>query len=237
MDVIMKADDDSGDLVGVDRAWPVLFKVMGVLGFVLPKRHPRGHYEPSWVRLVPVVLITCSMCWFLLTYPVKFTEVAYDGTLALLTYIICNGSVIYTFAVGIYKRHELCSLFAGLEGTLKPCRTYVTVISTFLFALYCVAWLFMNYWIVNWETVSLLYCLSMTFNSPLVLALMDLYVFYLIGALCQAYAKATKRVIDQGALSLPNDPLFLPNKSHLETHESLSNLSHLGYFALLQVRY
>lgn len=236
MDVNEMADGGSGELVGVDRAWPVFFKAMGALGFVLPRRHPKGHYETSWLRLVPAVLITSSMCWFLLTYPLEFTEVAYDGTVDLLCYIFCIGLVVYTFAVGIYRRRELCSLFTGLEGTLQPCKTYVTVLSALLFALYCVAWLFMNYLIVDWESVSLLYWLSMTFNSPLVLVLLDLYVIYLIGALCQAHAKVTRSVLGQGALPLPNGMLFLPKKRpYLEEQESLSNLSHLGYFALLQV--
>lgn len=228
MEVYEKAKT-SGDFVGIDGAWPIFFRVMSALGFVLAKRHSWGHYETSWVRLIPIILITASMCWFLFTYPIKFTDVAYDGTVDFLCYLICNGSVVYTFAVGIYRRREICSLFAGLEGALKPCKICMTVISTLLFALYCGVWLYMNYWIIDWEDVSLAYWISMTFNSPLVLALVDLYIYYLIDALCQAYTKATQGVISQGA------QLFQPRRSHSEALKSPSDLSHLGYFALLKV--
>lgn len=190
------------DMVGVERAWPVLFWVAGVLGFVLPKRQPSGHYRTSWVRLFPMVTITPLMCWFIFTYQVLFTNNSYDQVVDLLTYSACASLVAFTFALAIYKRRETCILFEGLSGKLKPAGKWVSLACSLLLLLDVGLFLLNNYSVVDRIiNLPILGWFTMTMIYPVLPLLVDLHVAHSVRALNQVYAGTLSRILPGGSFS------------------------------------
>lgn len=205
--------------VGVEESCPVLLFVTGVLGFVLPRRHPTGRYEISWIRLVPMAAIVSLLCWNIFTYPITFTGIAYDKFVDLFPYSACTVLIVYSFAMAIYKRRRTTSLFKALEGKLKPTKLYLSIISSCVFLLNAALFFTINYLITDWDNVSLVYLLAMTLVHPVLPLLLDLYVAHMIHGLNQVY-KGTAEQCNKGT----------------EEMRSASRESTSRVFAVLQVR-
>lgn len=172
-------------MVGVEESWPLLFKVMGLLGLVLAKRNPSGCYETSWLRLIPMGAIMTSMCWCLFTYPHMFYIQTYDTLLEVVTLSISVILTAYAFVLAIHSRRETCILFAGLKGTQEPTRMRVFVASSLLGLLYTLFYLGTNYFLLEFKSVA--HWIFMTLTLPLMPSLLDLVLVALIDALHKAY--------------------------------------------------
>ncbi|ROT72847.1 hypothetical protein C7M84_008747 [Penaeus vannamei] len=187
-------------LVGVERAWPVLLRLMGVLGFVLPRRRSSGHYEIAYVRLIPMVGITAVIGWHSLTFPKKFTDVAYDVFMDILSYITGFAHVVYAFAVALHRRRETCRFFESLDGTLKPARTWVSCAAFLFFSLFVAFFLGLNYNIADWTNISSLHWICFTLIMSLLPAFLDLYLMILINAVARRY-RGLVRLLPSGRRS------------------------------------
>jgi len=130
------SDRDMSARVGVEGAWPVLLRLMGGLGFVLPRRRSSGHYEIAYVRLIPMVGITAAIGWHFLRFEKKFTNVAYDVFMDIVLYTANVANIFYAFAVALHRRRETCRFFESLDGTLKPARTWVSCAAFLFFSLF-----------------------------------------------------------------------------------------------------
>lgn len=186
------------DMVGVERAWPVLFWVMGVLGFVLPKRRPSGHYGMSWVRLIPMMIITSALSWYVLTNKIQFTNNSYDLFVDLLVYSACYAVIATTFALAILKRRETCLLFEGLDGKLDPSRGWLSLAWTLLFLLDAGLFLIANFNFVNGYKLLPYSWIIMTVLYPILPLLLDFHVAASISALNQVYARMLNQILRQG---------------------------------------
>lgn len=179
-------------LVGVEGAWPVLFRLMGVLGFVLPRRRSSGHYEIAYVRLIPMVGITAAIGWHFLRFEKKFTNVAYDVFMDIVLYTANVANIFYAFAVALYRRQETCRFFGSLDGTLKPARTWVSCAVFLFFSLFVAFFLGLNYIMLDWADVSLFHWICLTLIISSLPSFLDLYLATLISAVVQMY----RRLVD-----------------------------------------
>lgn len=185
-------------LVGVEGAWPVLVRLMGVLGFVLPKRRSAGHYETSYARLIPMVVIAVALFWHLLVFPRNFTNVAYDQLMDSLAYATNFVYIIYAFVAALFRRRETCKLFGSLDGKLKPARTWVSFVVFLFFSLYVAFFLAMDFYIMDWTDVSFLHCICLTMTIPLLPSFLDLYLAVLIHAVAQVHREWAEQVSRSG---------------------------------------
>lgn len=193
-EIMAGGETERKPLVGVEGVWPVLVRLMGVLGFVLPKRHSSGHYEVSYVRLIPMVSITASLCWHLLTFPKKFTSVAYDVVMDILLYTTNAAYIFCAFAVALYRRRETCTFFESLDRILKPVRTWVSFVVFLFLSLYISFFLGLNYIMVNWDNLSLFHWICLSFTISLLPSFLDLYLATLIHAVVRMYRNLAKQV-------------------------------------------
>lgn len=201
---------DTDALVGVEGAWPMLFRLMGVLGFFLAKRSPSGHYKTSWPRLLPMAAITSSLSWFFCTRCGFNGVVDYDSIVGVVLSNINLVLVVYAFAVAVYRRRETCCLFQALDGTLRPPKKWVSVAFALLFLLYTAFSLFSYSFVIDMATRSIGYLVSMTFFVTIIPMLLDLYVMALIDALHKAYKARVERIdktLRQAPQGLPSIPL------------------------------
>lgn len=189
------------DMVGVERAWPVLFWVIGVLGFVLPKRHPSGRYRTSWLGIFPMVTLTPLMCWYVLTYQTQFTDNSYDQLVDLLPYSTCTFLIAFTFALAIHKRRETCILLEGLDGRLKPARAWLSLACSLLLLLDIGLLLLHNYSVVGGVNLPILSWFTMTLIYPVLPVLVDLHIANSIRALNQVYIGTLSRILHGGSSS------------------------------------
>lgn len=183
-----------------------------------------------WLRLIPMAAMTFFVCWYLLTFPIKFTDVAYDTNVDLFSYGTCAMSIVYTFVLAIFKRHETSNLLKGLEGRLKPVKVWESIISNLIFLLYVGSTLFINYTTSNWQSISLVYWISMALINPIIPLVLDLYVIHLISALSQVYAGAVDQVLSRRCSDANSQ--FLP-----DPQESLFSETHSRCCVALQVRH
>ncbi|ROT72853.1 hypothetical protein C7M84_008753 [Penaeus vannamei] len=190
---ISVSDTDMSAKVGVEGAWPVLFRVMGILGFIVAKRRPSGHYETCWPRLIPMVAIMTSVSCYLFIFPHSLNTRNYDSFIHVSVAATSIGLAFNAFAVAVLKRRATCSLFQALDGTQRPPKAWVSILSSVLFAAYVVFCGFKNYLTMHLFTDSIPYLIT-TLPSPIVFSLLD---FYLI-ALIDAIHKAHKGKVEQG---------------------------------------
>lgn len=184
---------------GVEGSFPALLLATGALGFVLPRRRPSGRYEASWLRLVPMAATVALFSWIIITFPIGFTEVAYDKVVDLIPHSTNTVLILYSFAMAIYRRRETANLFKALDGKLKPSNVYFSVLSSFLFLLHGLLFFAINCLMTDWEKKTLIYVVSLTFMHPTLPLLLDLYVAHLIRGLNQVYQGALEGVADGDA--------------------------------------
>lgn len=184
--------------VGVEGAWPVLFRTMGVLGFVLPQRHRSGLYRIAWIRVIPMLIVVAVMLWYLCTYRVTYTNNSYDVYVDLFPAVTCMIVLVCNFALAIRKRRETCGLLKGLDGALKPSPVWMSIAFSALFVMDIAMFNFVNYVFYAGTYSSLVECVISTLIYPAFPLLLDLHVMHLIRALNQVYAATLSRVPDQG---------------------------------------
>lgn len=173
--------------VGVEGAWPVLFRVMGILGFIVAKRRPSGHYETCWPRLIPMVAIMTSVSCYLFAFPHSFNNRNYDSFIRSFLAGVNIGLAFNAFAVAVLKRRATCSLFQALDGTQRPPKAWVSIVSSVLFVAYVAFYGCKNYLILHLYTDSILYLVSFTLLFPTVSSLLDMYLIALIDAVHKAH--------------------------------------------------
>lgn len=201
--------DRKNPMVGVEGAWPVLFKAMGVLGLVLAKRCPFGYYKVCWLRLIPMVAIVASMGWYLYSYPSVLELSKYD---LFLDYLVFSFNVIliaYAFVLALYRRRETCVLLEGLQGTQEPPRAWVSFASCLLAVLYVLFYLGKNYTLLEPDLEAVAHCVMMTFIAPLMPSFLDLCLMAVIDALHKAY----KVKVHQMERNLRRVSLFFHSRS------------------------
>lgn len=189
------------EMVGMQKACPVLFWVMSILGFVLPKRRPSGHYRTSWVRLFPMMTITPLTFWYVFNYQTQFTDNSYDQVADLLAYSTCTFTIAFTFALAIHKRRETCILLEGLDGKLKPPRTWLSLAGVLLFLLDFGLLLLFNYFFVASGNFSILKWFTMTLIYPALPLLVDFYIASSICALNQVYDGIMDKILRRSKFS------------------------------------
>ncbi|ROT72848.1 hypothetical protein C7M84_008748 [Penaeus vannamei] len=182
-------ESEKKPLVGVEGAWPVLLRLMGGLGFVLPRRRSSGHYEIAYVRLIPMVGITAAISWHFLRFEKKFTNVAYDVFMDIVLYTANVANIFYAFAVALYRRQDTCRFFGSLDGTLKPARTWVSCAAFLFFSLFVAFFLGLNYIMLDWADVSLFHWICLTLIISSLPSFLDLYLATLISAVVQMYRR------------------------------------------------
>lgn len=188
------SDAEEPALVGVEGSWPVLFRASGVLGFVLPRRRPSGHYEPFWPRLLPMAAIVSAMGWHLFTFPFSFTDVAYDAFADITSYSLNVVYITHAFGVAVYRRRETRQLLRGLEGTQEPAKAWVSVAGSLVFILHTALYFAINYLIVSWDSLYTFHWVCMTLIFPVLPLLFALYLASLIHALAQVYRRTAKEL-------------------------------------------
>lgn len=188
------SDAEEPALVGVEGSWPVLFRASGVLGFVLPRRRPSGHYEPSWPRLLPMATIVAAMGWYIFTFPYSFTDVAYDAFADVACYSLNAIYIAHAFGVAVYRRRETCQLLQGLEGTQDPAKAWVSVAGTLVVLLHTALYFGINFLIGSWNSDNILHWVCMTLICPVLPSLLVLYLASLIHAITQVYKRTAKEL-------------------------------------------
>lgn len=188
------SDVEEPPLVGIEGSWPVLFRASGVLGFVLPRRRPSGHYEPFWPRLLPMAAIVSAMGWHLFTFPFSFTDVAYDAFADITSYSLNVVYITHAFGVAVYRRRETRQLLRGLEGTQEPAKAWVSVAGSLVFILHTALYFAINYLIVSWDSLYTFHWVCMTLIFPVLPLLFALYLASLIHALAQVYRRTAKEL-------------------------------------------
>lgn len=186
--------DGKSPMVGVEGAWPMLFRATGVLGLVLAKPCSSGHYKTCWPRLIPMVVIVVCMAWYLFSYPSVLELSKYDSSIDFIGFCINVTLIALAFVLSVRRRRETCDLLEGLQGTQEPARAWASFASCLLAVLYALFCLVQNYTLLELELEAIAHCAMMTFISLLMPSFLDLCSMALIDALHKAYKGKVHRL-------------------------------------------
>ncbi|KAK7079412.1 hypothetical protein SK128_014335, partial [Halocaridina rubra] len=191
-----EAFKDTRDLGSAEKVFPLLFRLLNVLGLSLAKRDEFGSYQVAKWRLIPLLCLAGIMTWTIVHYIVYVSngKTKFIDIVVYLNYIASAAHLFAFVWMNFLKKYEYCNFLQALPVTPSHAKYRRYFLELMLLLYTTVSFYFYPWSATSKDPLKIVLGIITVLVLPVIPAFVDLQACCLIRAVVEAHKDLVRKI-------------------------------------------